>query len=125
MAEFSAGDLNAVSMTEVQGCLVVTMPGDASEEAFAQLFDAVSQRLVARRAPAVVLDFSGVRILDLHEFARVRTLAHVAGFLGARVVLVALNPGIAAFLAQAGAEMGDMHFCLQMEDAFALLAQEA
>ena len=111
-------------MTEVQGCLVVTMPGDASEEAFAQLFAAVSARLSVSRVPAVILDFSGVRILDLHEFGRVRTLAKVAGFLGARVFLVALSPGIAAFLAQAGMDMDGMDFCLRMEDAFAQLARE-
>ena len=117
-------DLTPVSMTEVRGCLVVTMPDDAGDAGFERLFEAVSHRLSSRPVRAAVFDFSGVRILDLHEFGRVRMLARVSGLLGTRVFVVALNPGIAAFLAQAGTDMGDLDFCLEMEDAFAQLVRE-
>lgn len=112
------GALGGVSMTEAQGCLVVSMPDDMLDEAFDQFYHAVSQRLVESRLPALILDFSGVSLLDLHEFERVQKLAHVAGLLGAQVCCVALNAGIAAFLAEAGSNLDGMQFCMHMEDAF-------
>ena len=116
-----ANALGGVSMTEAQGCLVVNMPEDVVDEAFSQLHETVAQRLIDHRLPAMILDFSGVQILDLHEFGRVRKLARMADFLGVRVCIVALSPGIAAFLAHADAEIEGMQFSLQMEDAFRLV----
>lgn len=112
-------------MTEVQGCLVVTMQGDISEEGFDALYQEFSQRLVDSRLSGAVLNFSGVQLLDLHEFGRLRALSRIAGFLGADVVFVALAPGIAAFLAQADMDIGGLQFCQHIEDAFALLASSA
>jgi len=120
----SASMLHNVSMTEVQGCLVVAMQADLRDESFDALHQAVTERLVDKRLPAAVLDFSAVPVLDLHEFSRIQALARVMGFLGAQVVFVALNPGIASFLAQAGANIGDQQFCMHMEDAFAQLASQ-
>lgn len=117
--------LNSVSMTEVQGCLVVAMKADMQDEDFDALHDAVTELLVDKRLPAALLDFSAVPVLDLHEFARIQMLARVMGLLGAQVVHVSLNPGIASFLAQAGANIDGQHFCMHIEDAFALLASQA
>jgi rsbT antagonist protein RsbS len=114
--------LGGVSMTEVQGCLVVAMQADMHDENFDALHLAVTERLVDRRLPAALLDFSAVQVLDLHEFGRIQTLARVIGLLGAQVVFVSLNAGIASFLAQAGADIIGQQFCMDMEDAFAALA---
>lgn len=117
--------LGGVSMTESQGCLVVSVPDAMVDEAFDQLYQAVSQRLVEARMPALILDFSGVAILDLQEFERIQKLARVAGFLGAQACCVALNAGIAAFLAEADCALDGMHFCMHMEDAFAQVGARA
>jgi rsbT antagonist protein RsbS len=117
-----ASPLHSISMTEVQGCLVVAMQADMPDDSFDGLHQAVTARLVDKRLPAAVLDFSAVAVLDLHEFARIQSLARVMGLLGAQVVFVSLNPGIASFLAQAGADLGGQRFCMHIEDAFALLA---
>jgi anti-anti-sigma regulatory factor len=113
---------SGTSMTEVQGCLVVSLQSDMDDAAFAALHQEFAQRLVDNRLPDAIFNFAGVQLLDLHEFERVRRLAQVAGFLGAEVVCVALAPGIAAFLALADTDLHGMRFCLHMEDAFALLA---
>ena len=116
-----ANALGGVSLTEAQGCLIVNMPEDVVDDTFAQLHEAVAQRLIDSRLPAMILDFSGVQILDLHEFERIRKLARMADFLGVRVCVVAFNPGIAAFLAHSGADTEGMQFSLLMEDAFHLV----
>lgn len=120
-----AHTLGGVSMTEAQGCVVVNMPEDVVDEEFVHLHEVVAQRLIDSRLPAMILDFSGVSVLDLHEFERIRKLARMADFLGVRVCVVALNPGIAAFLAQADADIDGLQFCLLMEDAFRLVGNRA
>lgn len=118
----SANAMAGVSMTQAQGCLVVTLQADLNDEAFNGVHQAVAERLIERQLDGAIFDFSGVQILDAYEFDRVARLARVAGLLGAHVVLVGLTPGIAAFLAHADVDTEGMRFCLQMEDAFALLA---
>jgi rsbT antagonist protein RsbS len=95
------------------------------DDAFEQLYQAVSRKLVGSRRLALILDFSGVAILDLHEYSRVRELAQVAAFLGSEVCCVALNAGIAAFLAEADCSLSDLHFCMHLEDAFARVGHHA
>jgi anti-anti-sigma regulatory factor len=114
--------VTSVSMAEVQGCLVVAMPDEMGTEAFNAIYQTVAQRLSDKRLPGTVLDFSGVQLLDLHEFAQMQELARVITFLGARVVFVALNAGIACFLAQTDASIDGLQFCQNTEDALALLA---
>lgn len=116
---------SGASMTEVQGCLVVTMHREISDEAFTALHQEFSQRLVDNRLPGAILNLSGIQLLDLHEFRRMRELSQVAGFLGAVVVFVGLAPGIAAFLAQAEMDIHGLQFCQHLEDAFAFLASSA
>jgi anti-anti-sigma regulatory factor len=111
-----------VSMTEVQGCLVVAMPDEMGTEAFDTIYQAVAQRLADKRLPGTILDFSGVQLLDSHEFARTQELARVIAFLGAEVIFVALNAGIACFLAQTDAPLDGLQFCQNTEDALAQLA---
>ncbi|WP_295951497.1 hypothetical protein [Rhodoferax sp.] len=117
--------LSGASMTEVQGCLVVTMHSEVSDEAFTALHQEFSQRLVDNGLPGAILNLSGMQLLDQHEFGRLRELSQVAGFLGAAVVFVGLAPGIAAFLAQADMDIHGLQFCQHMEDAFAFLASSA
>ncbi len=114
--------VTSVSMAEVQGCLVVAMPDGMGEDAFNAIYQAVAQRLTDKHLPGTVLDFSGVQLLDSHEFARMQELARVISFLGAEVVFVALNPGIACFLAQTDTQIDGLQFCQNIEDALALLA---
>jgi len=118
----SSNTTAGVSMTQAQGCLVVTLQADLSDEEFAGVHQTVAERLVERPLNGAIFDFSGVQILDAYEFDRVARLARVAGLLGTRVVLVGLNAGMAAFLAHADVDTEGMCFCLQMEDAFDLLA---
>jgi len=110
---------NDLGVADVADCIVVSMRPDLGDEGMQRLTQALSQRLLAGRQHAVLLDFSAVTLLDHHEFREVRKLADVCRLLGALCLLVGLNPGIAAFLALADAEPGPLRCFLDMDDALA------
>ncbi|MCO4198088.1 anti-anti-sigma factor [Aeromonas hydrophila] len=110
---------NDLGIADVADCIVVSMRPDLGDEGMQQLMQALSQRLMLGRQHAVLLDFSGVMLLDHHEFRQVHKLAEVCRLLGAVCLLVGLNAGIAAFLALADAEPGPLRCFLDMDDAFA------
>jgi len=74
---------NDLGIADVADCIVVSMRPDLGDEGMQQLMQALSQRLMLGRQHAVLLDFSGVMLLDHHEFRQVRKLAEVCRLLGA------------------------------------------
>ena len=79
---------NDLGIADVADCIVVSMRPDLGDEGMQQLMQALSQRLMLGRQHAVLLDFSGVMLLDHHEFRQVRKLAEVCRLLGAVCLLV-------------------------------------
>ena len=107
------------SIADVADCILINMRPDLGDDGMQALMQSLSRRLVRGRQHAVLLDFSGVTILDRHEFDQVHKLAGMCRLLGASCLLVGLNAGIAAFLAQSGAQAGTLCCFIDMDDAFA------
>ena len=105
------------AMTEAGGVLVVTMLPDLDEAGLESLRDAALQRLAARKLKAIVLDFSGVDVLDGSDLGRIRAFLGTARLLGSQTAISGLAPGIAAFLATIDAPTDGIDFFLQLEDA--------
>ena len=110
---------NDLGIANVADCVVVSMRPDLGDDGMQLLMQTLSQRLVQGRQRAVLLDFSGVMLLDHHEFRQVCKLADVCRLLGAICLLVGLNAGIAAFLALTEAQPGQLRCFIDMDDAFA------
>ena len=111
-------DTNPASLapTIVKGCLVVSLPADLAGE-IESLRDVVLEGVRGRRAHSVILDFSGLQLLDSGEFAQLRATLNMAALLGARAVLCGLRPGVVAYLVQNDIDTQGLVFMRDLDEA--------
>jgi rsbT antagonist protein RsbS len=72
-------------------------------------------------ANGVILDVSGIDILDLDEFNGLRSTMEMAGVMGARPILSGLKPGVVSALIDLGADPEGVKAVLNLDDAFRLM----
>jgi rsbT antagonist protein RsbS len=73
------------------------------------------------RANGVILDVSGIDILDLDDFNGLRSTMEMAEVMRARPILSGLKPGVVSALIDLGADPEGVNAVLNLDDAFRLL----
>lgn len=112
----TSSKLHGVTTTRVRGCLVVTLPQDLAN-ALDEIRDMVLDGVRTAGAKAVVLELTAVKAIDGFEFDALRAIVEMARMLGARPVLVGLNPGIVAYLVNNNANTRGLEVERALEDA--------
>jgi len=96
---------------------VVTMRPDMDGEQFDSMRRSVLERIACTKSRALVLDFSGIDVMNLLEFNRIRKLLFAARLLGAETAMVSLAPGIVLYLTEVAAETGDFSYFFGLDEA--------
>ena len=117
MADDSLRDIARVPMQLVRGCLVASVQIELSREVLHRFQQDLLQRVRDTRASAVILDLSGVAILDSSDFESVVRTLKMARLMSATPVIVGLRPGIAASLVELDVSTGDIDLCMTLEHA--------
>lgn len=120
MAE-SWSEVARVPLQLLHGSVVASVQIELSEETLHTFQQDLLQLLSASRARAVILDLSGVAILDSADFESVLRTLRMATILSAMPVIVGLRPGIAASLVELGMDAGEIATCMSLEQAFVLV----
>ncbi len=110
-----------VVVQEVNGRLIVPVQDPVHERFLAEMQAAVLARLHQRGANAVVLDMSGVEVLDAHDFETIRRMSDALTLMGASVLLAGLRPGVAAGLVTLGVDDSWVCPALSVEHALAAI----
>lgn len=105
------------TITDVHGCLVANIQTDLTEEALAELRENLLGRIERSQARGVVLDFSGLAVMDQAEFVAVRKLVHMVELLGPPCVVAGLNAGIVSYLVTTGADTTGLRSVLGLDEA--------
>ena len=103
MAE-SWSEVARVPLQLLHGSIVASVQVELSEETLHRFQQDLLELLRASRARAVILDLSGVAILDSTDFESVLRTLRMATILAATPVIVGLRPGIAASWSSWGSE---------------------
>lgn len=114
----------SIATGQIQDYLVVTLQNDLTDTQLLALRGTVLERLQRYGLAGVVLDLSGVSVLDLTEFDALRELGDMTRLLGASTVMVGLNPGIVSFLIGMDAATDDIIVARGLEDGLERLRRE-
>ena len=106
----------AFAPTVVKGCLVVSLPADLAGRIEA-LREVVLEGVRAQRARSVILDFSGLQLLDATEFGQLRATLKMVSLLGASAVLCGLRPGVVAYLVMNDVDTQGLAFVRDLDEA--------
>jgi len=117
----TASNVQSIPLQVVRGCIVASIQIDLEPEVLRQFRRDLLACVQKYRAYGVILDVSGVDILDLDDFNGLRTTMQMAKVMGAQTIISGLKPGVVSALIDLGAEPEGVQAVLNLDDAFQLL----
>ena len=90
---------HGITVIPVHKALILTLPGDLGFDRMEAVKERVRQGMEAHAAKALILECSGVELMDRTEFEQIRSIARMVRLHGLTTYLVGLNPWIAGYLA--------------------------
>ena len=104
-----------------RGCVVASIQVDLSDEVLIAFKDEMLRLLHSSGARGVILDVSGVELMDLEDFNALRRAMSMAELMGARCLLAGLQPGVVSALVDIGLDSRGVEAALNLDEAFHLL----
>ncbi|MFD9392125.1 STAS domain-containing protein [Streptomyces sp. NPDC060000] len=102
--------------------LLITLQGDLHDGTAEQLQQDVAEQIVRSRVTGVVIDISGVEIVDSFLGRVLAEIAASARLLAAQTVVAGMRPAVAITLVELGLSLPGLRTALSTESAFELLA---
>ena len=103
--------------------LIVPIQGAIGDIAMQQLTDDVTGRIEKEGARGLVIDVSGVALMDSFITRNIRDLALTARLMGVATIVSGLQPAVAITLVEMGLEIHGLDTTLNLERALEHLAQ--
>ena len=94
---------------------------DLNEEILRRFQQDLLERIERTHASGVILDLSGVEIMDADDFESLRRASEMARIMGARSIMVGLQAGIVAALVDLDVNIEGVEATLDLESAFGLM----
>jgi rsbT antagonist protein RsbS len=102
-------------------CVVASIQIDLGDEILRQFRADLLEALRSSRAKGVILDLSGVQILDREDFEGLRQTMTMTAVMGARPLICGLQPGVVASLVELGADLDGVEAAADLDGAFELM----
>ena len=116
--------VNRVPIQMSNNCLVASIQIDLTPGILEQFRNDLLIELQSRRARGVILDLSGIEVMDLSDFENIQSTICMARLMGASAVVCGLRPGVVASLILLGADADDLQAARDLDMAFELLGAE-
>ena len=114
-----------VPMQVISGCLVASIQLDLTTELLRRFQQDLLQRIKSTGVSAVILDVTGVEIMDVADYELLRRSMAMASIMGARPILVGLRAGIVASLIALDANVDSVEAAADVDDALKRLQSVA
>ncbi len=118
-------NFSALGMHTVGGFLVVPVNAELDDHYAVGLQKAVLRKVNETAAKGVLFDVSVLRIVDAYSFTVLTNTAKMVSMLGADIVFVGFQPGVASAAVDLGLDLGNIPTAISMDDGFAFLRNRA
>lgn len=110
--------VNRIPLQMSKHCLVASIQIDLTAGVLEQFRHDLLTELQARQARGVILDLSGIEVMDLSDFENIRSTISMARLMGAPTVVCGLRPGVVASLILLGADTEELQAARDLDMAF-------
>jgi rsbT co-antagonist protein RsbR len=117
--------LNALSLPIIpvrEDVLVAPLVGNLDAVRAQRLIGDVLEQIERWRARAIILDVTGVAVVDTQLAQALLRTAEATRLLGARTILVGIRPEVAQTLVSLGADLSSLHTAATLQDGLATLS---
>lgn len=118
-------DLSAVMLEIAPGVLLVPLVGSYDLERAQHLTEGILARISAQRIRRLLIDFTGVSVVDTGTAQLFYRLTQSAGLLGASVIAAGIQPPVAAAMVGLGVELRGVEITTGVQEALARCLREA
>lgn len=112
-----------VPVIQIGKILLASIQVDLSDDTTMALQEDLSRMIVERSAHAVVIDISGLEIVDSFIGRMLGSIASISRVLDADTVVVGMRPAVAITLTELGLSLKGVSTALNAERAFEMLGQ--
>jgi len=117
-------NVSRVPLQLVRNCVVASIQVDLSEGVLSQFRTDLLAMLQQASAASVILDVSGVEVMDLVEFDALRQTVDMARLMGARTIFSGFRAWVVSALVELDAEVESIDAALNLDAAFDALETE-
>jgi rsbT antagonist protein RsbS len=108
-------------MQRTHGCLVVSLQVDLRDAVLQQFQKDLLEHTRLLQPKGIILDISGLTLFDSYEFAALRRAMDMARLMGCLTVLVGMQPGLAASIAEIDVNCDELLTARSLEEAFVMI----
>jgi rsbT antagonist protein RsbS len=116
--DMTDSNVQRIPLQVARGCVVASIQIDLTPEVLRQFRMDLLERVQETGASGLILDVSGIDILDLDDFNALRNTMEMAEIMGARPILSGLKPGVVSALIDLGADPEGLNAVFNLDDAF-------
>ena len=110
-------DISRIPIVELQGNLLVSLQGELSDRLVAQIKDDVTNRIARTRVDGLVIDVSGIEIMDSYISRSILDVGMMAKLMGVNTVISGMDPMIAMTLVEMGLDFSGVMTELNLDTA--------
>lgn len=114
-----------IPIIKLYDTLIVSIQVALSDRLVMQLRDDVTRKIEQTNAVALVIDVSGIDVMDSYISRAIRDIGLVAKLMGVRTVISGTDPMIAMTLVEMGLDLKGVRSALNLESALSILKAEA
>lgn len=113
---------SSIALQPIGDLVIAPLRGPVTKELIGALSSTLLDHLHQTGAQGVILDLSGVNLLDGHDLYDLHKVVQSAGLMGARVVLAGMRPGVAIGLTMLDVEDDWIQSARSVDAAMEVLA---
>ena len=113
--------MDRVPILRLGNCLLVSIQVDMHDQLALTLQDDLTQKIVATRARAVLIDISALEMVDSFMGRMLGNIASMSRILDAQTVVVGMRPAVAITLVELGLQLPGIRTALNVDAGLELL----
>ena len=107
-----------------QNCVVASIQIELTPEIFKQLRSDLLDKLQDSGAVGVIIDISGIEILDLTDFDELKKIINTVEIMGAKTIVSGFKPELISALIDLDADIDSINAAFNLDDAFVLIKRD-
>jgi rsbT antagonist protein RsbS len=115
------GSIPRVPLQVSRNCVVASIQVDLSDEVLQQFQSDLLSLIWSSGVSTVILDASGIEIMDGEDFNSLVHAMKMTSLMGARPIIAGLRPGVVASLIELDLDVGQIEAALNLDHAFRLV----
>lgn len=115
-------ELGRIPVIKLYSNLIVSIQMALSDRLVLRLKDDITQKIMETEAKGLVVDVSGIDVLDSYISRAICDIGQMANLMGVTTVICGLDPMIAMTLVEMGLDLQGVHTAAELESAIELLA---